>query len=237
MPSTVAVPVRIGELFSVGAATAEKLISRGIYKIGDLAACDIDAVTAILGKKQGEHLWRYANGLDESEVLAEQPEAKGYSVSTTLENDITSYEEADSAILALCDSVASRMRADGVSAYCIAVSVRNSEFIDRSHQKKLTASTDITSEIYEIATALLRELWNGQTPLRLLGVALSDIDRGDAVQLSLFDDGSREKRRLVDKTVDDIRKRFGMGTIKLGGVKREVGKKHKAKADVENENK
>ncbi len=229
-------PLPVGELFSVGAATAEKLIRRGIYKIGDLAACDPSVLISILGEKQGEHLWRYANGIDDSEVLEAPPEAKGYSVSTTLENDVTSYEEADSIILALCDSVASRMRADGVSAYCIAVSIRNLEFVDRSHQRKLTASTDITSEIYKIATSLLRELWNGKTPLRLLGVALSDIDKGDAVQLSLFDDDSKEKLRLIDKTVDDIRKRFGMGTIKLGGVKREVGKKHKAKADAENQN-
>ncbi len=230
-------PLPVGELFSVGASTSERLTSRGIRTIGDLARCDLTVVTAILGNKHGSLLHRYANGIDDSPVLEAPEEAKGYSVSTTLEEDVTSYEAADSVLLALSDSVASRMRSDGVSAYCIAVSIRSADFVNRSHQKKLSVSTDITDEIYRTVTALLRELWNGKTPLRLLGVALSDIDRGDAEQLSFFGDNeSRERMRKLDRTVDEIRKKFGTDTIKLGGVTREVGKKYRAAAELENEN-
>ena len=229
-------PLSVGELFSVGASTAERLMSRGIRTIGDLARCDVSAVVSILGNKQGTHLHRYANGIDDSPVLEVPEEAKGYSVSTTLEEDVTSYEAADSVLLALSDSVASRMRSDGVAAYCISVSIRSSDFVNRSHQKKMSVSTDITEEIYRTVTVLLRELWNGRTPLRLLGVALSDIDRGDAEQLSFFGDGeSRERMRRLDRTVDEIRKKFGADTIKLGGVTREVGKKHRAAAELANE--
>ena len=41
-------------------------------------------------------------------------EAKGYSNSTTLAQDVRSAEEANRILLALSDSVAARMRADGV---------------------------------------------------------------------------------------------------------------------------
>ena len=44
-------------------------------------------------------------------------EAKGYSNSTTLAQDVRSAEEANRILLALSDSVAARMRADGVRAY------------------------------------------------------------------------------------------------------------------------
>lgn len=225
----------VGELFSVGEATAERLERHGMYRIGDIARCDVSLLVSIFGEKQGRHLHRCSNGIDNSPVSDEPEAAKGYGNSTTLERDITSYPEAEPVILALSDSVASRMRADGVRAYCVTVSIRTSEFVNRSHQRKLHASTDITNEIYKIALQLLHELWDGKTPLRLLGVSLSELDRGDAVQLSLFDDEEsmkkRERERKLDRTVDEIRKRFGSGTIRLGGVTHEVGKKHRAEAD------
>jgi len=123
-----------------------------------------------------------------------------------------------------------------VSAYCICVSIRTDEFVNRSHQRKLTVSTDITEEIYRISEVLLRELWNGKTPLRLIGVSLSDIDRKDAVQLSIFDnDEGREKKRKLDKAVDEIRRKFGQDTIIRGGAGHDVGKKFRARAEIDRE--
>lgn len=222
-------PLPIGELFSVGNATAEKLRKRGIFKIGELAHCEASVIKSILGNKQGEQLLYYANGMDDSPVLEVPEDAKGYSISTTLEEDIYTYAEADGIMLSLSDSVASRMRRDGVKAYCVSATIRTSEFVTRSHQRKLEKSTDITTEIYHVANGLLRELWHENIPLRLLGVALTEIDRGDAVQLSFFsDEDSREKERSLDKTVDEIRKKFGYDTIKRGGSVADVGKKFKS---------
>ncbi len=226
-------PVR--ELFGVGGATAEQLTRHGIYKIGDAAKCDINTLISFLGVKQGEYIHRCANGIDTSPVLEVPEEAKGYSNSTTLEEDVTSYEAADAVMLALADSVTSRLRADSVRAYCLSVSIRTSEFVNRSHQKKLPESTDITGEVHREAVSLLRELWNGKTPLRLLGLSLTELDRGHAEQLSLFPDEERERylerERKLDRTVDDIRKKFGSDLIKRGSVSVSVGKKHRAEAD------
>ncbi len=229
----------VRELFGVGGATAEQLTRHGIYRVGDAAKCDVNTLISFLGVKQGEHIHRCANGIDDTPVLEAPEEAKGYSNSTTLEEDLTSYEAADTVMLALADSVTSRLRADGVRAYCISVSIRTSEFVNRSHQKKMSESTDITGEVHREAVKLLHELWNGKTPLRLLGLALTEIDRGDAQQLSLFPDEERERNlereRKLDRTVDDIRKKFGSDLIKRGSVSVVVGKKHRAKADFEAE--
>ncbi len=215
-------PLPVKDLFSVGAATAEKLERHGMFRIGDIARCDAPLLVSIFGEKQGRHLHNFANGIDNSPVCAEPEAPKGYSNSTTLERDITSYAEAEPVILALSDSTASRMRADGVRAYCITVTTRTFEFIDRSHGKNLRTSTDITGEIYKTAMMLLRELWDGKTPLRLLGVALTEIDRGDAEQLSMFDTeeavSRRERSRDFDRTVDEIRKKFGSSAIHFGSL-------------------
>lgn len=230
-------PLPVRELLGVGAATAEKLERHALYTIGDVARCDVATLTSFLGKKGGEHIHRCANGIDDSPVLDTPEDAKGYSNSTTLAADIVGYDAAAPVMLALADSVTTRVRRDGVKAYCISVTIRTSEFIDRSHQKKLSVSTDVTGEVYRVSMTLLRELWNGRVPIRLLGLAMTDIDRGDAEQLTLFPDEAHEARlerdKRLDRAMDEVRSKFGSGTIKRASVVSEVGKKHSAAADAE----
>lgn len=225
-------PVR--ELFTIGASTAEKLEKAYITTIGDLARLDIGFLRSIVGVKLGEQLHAFANGIDDSEVCENAEKAKGYSNSTTLENDVTSSEEAYRILLALSDITATRMRADGARAYCVSVTVRTNDFKDRSHQRKLNSATDITNEIFNISKELFCELWDKKTPLRLLGIALTNITYEDDVQLSLFDNGDKDKARALDKTVDSIRSKFGADVIVRGGAfgsATNVGKKHKAQID------
>ena len=227
-------PLPVGELFLVGHATAEKLNHAGIVTIGDLAQADVRKIQAVLGQKPGGQLHDYTNGIDPSPVLTQPEEAKGYSVSTTLAEDVTTMEEASHILLELADSVTSRMRADHARAFCISVSIRTNHFVNRSHQKKLDEATDITKEVYEVARELLCELWKGRVPLRLLGISLMQIVRGDAVQMSFFKDEEREKARKLDRALDDIRNRYGPDTVKRGAGYQttiEVGKKYRAQME------
>jgi DNA polymerase-4 len=131
------------------------------------------------------------------------------------------------------------MRSDGARAYCVSVTIRGNDFRDRSHQRKLDEATDITTEIFDICRSLFSELWDRKTPLRLLGVALTNITYGEEAQLSLFGDEKKEKARALDKTVDSIRTKFGSGTIMRGVTYKsalDVGKKHKAQMENMNKN-
>lgn len=152
-------PLPVSDLFTVGHATAEKLNNHSIYTIGELATADLHQIQRLLGNKLGLHLHEYANGIDPSPVLSEPEAAKGYSVSTTLAEDVTTIEEANRILLELSDSVTARMRSDHVKASCIAVTIRANDFRDRSHQTKLYEATDITKEVYETSKELLKDLW------------------------------------------------------------------------------
>jgi DNA polymerase-4 len=209
-------PVR--ELFSVGESTAQKLERSYIRTIGELARMDVAVVKSILGVKAGEHLHNYANGIDDSPVLENRERAKGYGNSITLEYDVKSFSDAYKILLALSDSTAARMRADGMKARCVSVSIRDIDFNDKSHQKRLSASSDITTEIFSVCQSLINELWDTKKPLRLLGVTLSDVTDEDDIQLSIFDSDKKDKERVIDKTVDSIRNKFGKDTIVRGGI-------------------
>jgi len=227
-------PLKVGELFSVGKATAEKLEKARICTIGDLARTELSHVQKIVGQKLGAQIHAYANGIDASPVLAEPEEAKGYSISTTLEEDVVKAEQAHKVLLALADSVTARIRADGAKAYCVAVSIRSNAFQTKSHQQSLTDPTDISKEVYQISKQLFTELWDGVTPLRLLGIALTNITREDTPQMSLFPDEDRDKARKLDKAYDAIHRKFGAAAIQRGSSlqsKLEVGKKYQAQIE------
>jgi len=228
-------PLPVGELFGVGRATAERLVAAGIRTIGELASTEPSRLCGMFGTKMGEHLWRYANGIDDSPVVAEAEEAKGYSNSTTLAKDVISFDEAHKILLSLCDSVASRMRRDECRAYCVCVTIRGNDFKDSSHQRKLSSPTDVTLEIFEIAKRLFFELWDKRTPLRLLGVALTDLSREEPEQISMFSEEKNSKEKEIDKIIDDIRGKFGSDTIVRGSTmqySKDVAKKHKAAKDL-----
>lgn len=227
-------PLPVRALFSVGRVTAERLEKAMIYTIGDLANADLKKIQSLVGIKAGQQIYDYANGIDDSPVIKGGKEAKGYSNSTTLDKDVRTVEEAFKILMALTDTCASRMRADGVKAYCVSVTIRDNFFKDKSHQKSLTEPTDITSEIYSVSGKLFSELWDKKTPLRLLAVALTDLTREECIQQSFFSDGNKEKDTKLDKAVDSIRSKFGTGTIMRGSVLQtgaDVGKRHKAQID------
>ena len=227
-------PLPVRELFSVGSSTAEKLERAKIRTIGDLANTPLDRVQKIVGIKLGKQIHDYANGIDDSPVLSAPEEAKGYSISTTLEEDVVSAEQAHKVLLALTDSVTARMRADNVKAYCVAVSIRSNDFKTRSHQRKLMDPTDISNEVYLLSKQLFAELWDGRTPLRLIGVALTDLTREETSQMSLFPDEKKERSRKLDQAYDAINKKYGAATIQRGSNLQSdlrVGKKYQGQME------
>lgn len=229
-------PLPVRELFSVGSATADKLRRSSIYTIGELAASDIRVIRQLVGVKLGDQLHAYANGIDDSPVATEPEEAKGYSISTTLEDDVRSAEDAKRILLVLSDSVSAHMRREGAQAGCVSVTIRANDFKNRSHQRHLDLVTDISDEIYTVAAELFDELWDKKTPLRLLGIALTDIARGEEAQLSLFADARRERTRKREQAIDAIRQKFGADTIVRGSsleVPVSVGRRYRARAEQE----
>ena len=227
-------PLPVRDLLFLGKASEQKLIKAGIKTIGEMARYPETEIQRLLGEKTGHQLYEYANGRDDSPVRGEREEAKGYSAETTTEEDIVTYEQAFSLLLAQCDVVAARMRKDGKKCSCVSVTYRMLDFRTRSHQKKLENPTDVTEEIFAQIKNLLRECWQCQ-PLRLIGVALTDLTSDDFRQMSLFENTeNHEKQKKVDGVVDDIRKRFGNGMIVRGSTMKTADKvARKAKAQME----
>ena len=206
-------PLPVSDLFFVGRATAKRLLDLGIRTIGELAQADPVMLRDYL-KKQGEVIWGFAHGIDCSPVLSEAPANKGYGNSTTAPFDVTDRENAEKILLALAETVGTRLRQDNVQIEIVAVGIRFTDLSYVSHRKILSSSTNITGEIYRAACELFRELWNGAA-IRHLGIHTCRVQSGEfARQLSLFDEVDYGKMMKADETMDNIRSRYGIDSVK-----------------------
>lgn len=224
-------PLPVRSLFFVGGSAEKKLLALGIRTIYDLAHCDLKVLRAHLGNKYADQIYRYANGLDDDPVAAKEPLNKGYGNSITLARDVDDYDTAFQVLLALCETVGSRLRRDHVLCGCICVELKDWKFRSLSHQMMLDTPTDSSTVLYENACRLLREFWD-LTPVRLIGVRTTKISDENFVQMNLFDTKRNEKLEQMEKAVDAIRDKYGMDSIKRASflkpgtiVEHTVGKK------------
>lgn len=214
-------PLPVRDLLFVGGASAKKLNSIGIHKIGQLANAKVEFLSKHFGNKRSIYMHNFANAVDDSPVVPERPEPKGYSNSVTLEENLSSIREADTILLALSDAVTQHMRKDGNKAHSISVGIRFLNFKNISHQMSFSEPLSTTNEVYEAAKKLLRELWKDRRPIRLISISLTNLTKlSGCRQLSFFDrpskrvEISKKSDEGVDKVIDTLRKRYGFNVIK-----------------------
>ena len=221
-------PLPTRELFGVGRSASEALAKIGLLTIGDVAKADLALLISALKPAMGRTIHEHANGIDDSPVMtAEESEAKVVGHSDTTSEDVKTEEEALYYLLSQAERVGMRLRKAGKRANVVTVQLRNRDFKNYSHQKKLPASISATSDIYATATELFKEMWRGDA-LRLLGLSLSGLrdqsEKEAETQLSLFDKADTEEDKkqkdLLEETQDRIRERFGKDAITRATLKK-----------------
>lgn len=240
-------PLPVEVLHMCGKSSAAKLKQIGINTIGDLAGTDRSRITALL-KSHGDLLWRYANGIDESEVRTESREVKSVGNSTTLSVNAETREKAVEVLDTLADSVSGRLKKQNLMARQVSVEIKYSSFRSVSHQMTLDTPGDEKDILLRAACLLFDELWDGN-PVRLLGIRTARLqEAGAPYQINLFDYQKKlaqemnekkqedilnrskekelakelekqEKKKRLEEAVGKIQKKYGAGAIRKGQLK------------------
>ena len=74
-----------------------------------------------------------------------------------------------------------------------------------------------TEELFRCACRVFAEAWDGQTPLRQLGVQATRLEEPQPRQLDLFAVGGAQqyaRKAILDGTVDALREKYGEGVIR-----------------------
>ena len=217
-------PLPVGDLLDVGGAARKILGQYGIRTIGQLAACPREMPEELMGKLGGQ-LWDYANGLDTAPVrprLEAEP-VKSVGNGFTFPRNLTTRQQVRAGIALLTDSVATRLRREGLYAGGIQVTVRDPAFHDRSRQRQLPAPTHLIRELTAAAAALTEELWTPPNPVRALTVTAIHLtpEEGAYEQSSLFDPGAgarNARQEKLEAAMDGIRKKYGTDAISFGAA-------------------
>ena len=138
---------------------------------------------------------------------------KGYGNAVTTSRDVTDRAYACQVLLSLCETVGMRLRRDGQAGSCVTIQLRTSEFETWSHQMRLASATNVTGELYQAACSLLDQAWDRKTPLRQLGVSVTQLADGTLRQYSLFDAADYARQEKLDTAVDALREKFGEGAL------------------------
>ena len=206
----------VSELFMLGKKSVPKLYKMGIKTIGDLAKKDRQLLIKTFGK-HGNMMWEYANGIDNSEVNYKYEKPKCIGNSITLPMDICNIEKLEKVLLGLTEQVTYRLRKSNLVANSVNVQLRTKDFIDTSHQGKLDIATSSTQQIYTKAKALLREMYNEGTFIRLVGVRVDKLEDKEQRQLSLFENKDKEKLDKIDSVMDNLKEKYGYNSITFAG--------------------
>ena len=167
----------------------------------------------------------WGRGSDFVNSIPDDP--KGIGNETTLNHNIFDKEELYSYLLALSENVCLRLRRQNKYAYVVVVTLKDRFFKRYSHQKRLVNATNITEEVYNSAKEILSEM-NTEDGIRLIGVRLDGLSASSNHQTSLFESiDVREDNNVLDKTVDEIKEKYGFKVIKKASLsKRNVGNKY-----------
>ncbi len=192
-------PLAVDKLPGVGNQSMKVMKSLGIHTIGDLTRASSATLKGRFGRS-GENMLRFANGIDDSQVLP-PGEAKSISRETTFGEDTRDIAFLKATLWHQSEKVGADLRQRGKQARCITLKLRHADFttITRSHTLRENASTD--QAIFETGAALLEQaLTIERQSVRLIGIGVSNLVE-PSQQATLFTPSARKLEEL-NKTVD-----------------------------------
>jgi DNA polymerase-4 len=205
-------PLPVERLWGVGAVTARKLHQHGLATVGDVARVDEGILVALLGRASGRQLHALAHNRDARRVQTRR-RRRSMGAQHALGRRPRSAGEIDVVLMGLVERVTRRMRAAGRVGRTVVLRLRFADFTRATRSHTLPQATAETHTILTAARELLAmaaPMIEGQG-LTLVGIAVSNLENDDAVQLALpFDSWSGG---ALDAALDEVRERYGSTAV------------------------
>ena len=223
-------PLPVELLWGVGPATQARLASRGIHTIGDLAAASPEMLQRLIGNAVGHKLAARADNVDPRPVETSR-KARSVGAQMALGRQRATPELLRTALGALADRVASRLRDSGRAGRTVTVRVRFADLRSVTRSRTVSAPISSTLTLTDLATGLASTALAdnpGERDVSLVGISVSKLVDEPALQLELPLDlgdadvrpGSRPgaARWALDRAADRVRARFGRDAVRYAAV-------------------
>jgi DNA polymerase IV len=168
----------IERFYGVGAATAAKMRAMGIECGADIKSKTLGELEKAFGKR-GEFYYNIAYGRD-FRMVNPSRERKSYGKETTFSYDIVDEGKIYEAFSTLTHSLEGTLMAQDVWVKTVTVKIRYEDFSTYTRCMTLPLATQGYDDIMRAAERLWRRFPHPGKPVRLLGVALSNLAKKPA---------------------------------------------------------
>ena len=205
-------PLPVERLWGVGRITAEKLHSRGITTVGQVARLEEPLLVAMLGRASGRHLHALAHNRDPRPVRVGRRRGS-IGGQRALGRRPRSHEDIDAIVLALVDRLARRLRAARRVCRTVILRLRFGDFSRATRSHTLPQATAHTGAILDTARGLLSVAGPmiETQGLTLVGLSLTGLEDDAPFQLALPFDMQHDS--ALDLALDRVRDRFGSTSV------------------------
>lgn len=205
-------PLPVERLWGVGRATAEKLHSRGITTVGEVAALQECVLVSLLGRASGHHLHALAHNRDPRPVQVGR-RRKSIGSQRALGRTPRTAADIDAFLVGIVDRVTHRMRDAARVGRTVTLRLRFDDYTRATRSRTLSHATARTDAILGAA----RDLLAAATPMieargvTLIGISVGNVEDDDMVQLALpFE---RRSNGALDRALDGVSDRFGKEAV------------------------
>ena len=194
------------KVWGIGDKTLEALKAAGLRTTRDIHEKSREALIFMFGENTGSFLYNVVRGI---EAVDFDRKTKSHSISneTTFPYDVTDSYTAETTILELCHSVMFRLLREKGFSKTVMVKIRYEDFTTVSVQQTYSDYVLTLDSLYSRAKELFERRYENGRGIRLLGIALENIDTTQKPsQQSLFDDGT-EKKQKVESAILNLEKK------------------------------
>ncbi len=201
------------KISGVGKRLAETLRVLNVRVITDVLRFSRAFWADKVGDKAADFLYARAQGLGSTEIVPHS-DPKSSGAENTFARDTRDVDELKRWLLRQSERVGKDLRGDDRFGRTVTLKVKFSDFRTITRSVTLPRPVQTTEDIFAAAEGLFDALQLAQ-PLRLIGVSVSNLSRGER-QLDLLSDGASEARTRLDKALDVLRERHGRDAVTRG---------------------
>ena len=204
----------ISLIWGVGSVSQDALDKAGIRVFKDLLRWNRRDLSVRFGSL-GDRLWHLARGQDRRRVTANAA-IKSISNETTFAEDTSNSNILDGHIWRLAEKVSDRAKARDLAGSVVTLKLKRADHSLLSRRLSLREPTQIADRIYRTARNLFDQTSHVGS-YRLIGVGISNLVNETSSHLTgdLLDP-NEQNRAKAERATDEIRAKFGSGSIVKG---------------------
>ena len=199
--------IPLSKLWGVGGKTFARLSALGIDSVPRLRELSAEALERAAGRAGAAFLAAASRGLDPG-IFGDERQSRSMSAETTFERDVTETEILEATLLEQAQELMFRLMDEALRSRTVHLKLRYEDFETTGIQETFDVPFASADDIFLRARALLSRKRIADRAVRLIGLAVANVEEDRGAQGELFGSNS-DRVASIERAVLDLRKRKG----------------------------